>query len=112
MEPDEKPKPLDQETLNDLLKRHSQEKAAIRKEFEDTSTNTEDVTKKNADKRISQLAPDAWAALQWIVNNADSESARLSAAKYILDVTMGKKVPPSEDRAIEDLIESLKPKDT
>lgn len=103
--PDE---PLDGPTIADLLKRHEEEKAAIRKEFEDDAT--DDVTKANADKRVASLAPDAWAALQWIVNNAQSESARLSASKYILDVTMGKKVQPSESRAIEDLIESLKPK--
>jgi P2-related tail formation protein len=112
---DDKPEqqPLSQQTLNELLKRHTEEKDALRKEFEDSTNLSADVTSKNADKRIATLAPDAWTALSWLVNNADSESTRLSAAKYILDITMGKKLPgsqTSEDKAIEDLIESLRPK--
>ena len=106
-------KPLDKKTLQELLEQHENDKRALRQEFEETASNTEAVTSKNADKRISSLAPDAYVALTYLVNNADSESVRLNAAKYILDITMGKKLPgaqTSEDKAIENLIESLRPK--
>jgi sarcosine oxidase gamma subunit len=103
--------PLDAKTLAELLKQHEDEKKAMREEFEDSSSDNATVTTENAKRRVAELAPDAWAAVNYLVNHAESESVRANCAKWILDITMGKKqVAGDKDDSIENLIESLRPK--
>jgi hypothetical protein len=105
-------KPLSQETLAELLAQHKSEKDAMRQEFESATSDPEGaITSDNVKERIGTLGTDAWVALKWLVNNADSESVRATCSKYVLDIMLGrKKVEDNEDAAIAKLVESLRPK--
>lgn len=99
------------ESLQAIIDELRRDKAALTSEFADSASDT--ITEENGKKRIIELAPDALATLRYLVKNADSESVKATCAKYILDITIGKKkIEGDIDQGIENLIESLRPKAT
>lgn len=76
---------LTQETLQKKLNDYS---AAIRQEFEESTkadpNNYEEYTRDFFKKNIHSMA----AQVVWLANNSDSDSVRLSACKYGIDMAL------------------------
>jgi hypothetical protein len=88
--------------LQALLKDHQK---ALDEEFDvgDGKESAESVR-----KRITRLVPEADAAFEYLLNNAESESVRLNAAKFVYEVRLGKRLKDADaGDAFKDLMDEL-----
>lgn len=97
-------------TLQEELNRVKNDMKALQSEFNDLAENDDGTLTPDAARKA--LIAGAPAAIQQIIilsHNADSESVRLNASKYVVDVTLGKiEVGTPADNAFKTLLAGLK----
>lgn len=87
-------------SLQDEVNRLKADNHALKAEFSHEPTSPDKIK-----KQLAELVPDALTQLSHLLNHAESESVRASAAKYVIDLA---RTSSSTDDAISTLINELK----
>ncbi len=85
--------------LQDEINKLQKDNAALKAEFA-----TPDNSAENISKQLSQLIPEAIYNLSHLVSHAESESVRLSASKYVLEIA---RTSASADDALSKLLTDI-----
>jgi glucan phosphoethanolaminetransferase (alkaline phosphatase superfamily) len=86
--------------LQEEINRLKADNQALHQEFSHEPTSPDKIK-----KQLAELVPDALTQLSHLLNHAESESVRASAAKYVIDLA---RTSSSTDDAISKLINDLK----
>jgi len=79
---------------------------ALTQEFANIDPDDPEVIRK-ANEKIIELVPDAGAALNWLLNHAQSESVRANIAKYVFDRAIKHASEKGEDDEIAKLLKGM-----
>ena len=75
--------------------RHEAEKQALIEEF--SKTIKEEWSPEDIKEKLVELMPQAYASLQYLIMNADSESVRAGLIKYIFNLALADLAPANTD---------------